>query len=189
MFVGGVSIAPLGAYDRSYEGDPYYSDELKLTFGLQGYTEQGNGQTRLTGQSSASNAEFTESGSSIDAGLRYKGFSAQAEIIGANLSYDDGAEDSKHWGGYFQVGYFFIPQSWEVAGRYGILSPGSNTPTTRVIRDIEVEREYEYTLQLAHYIDGHWLKIQTGPTWLDVKSPVTGHAMDFRYDFQVTANF
>jgi len=90
---------------------------------------------------------------------------------------------------YIQAGYFFIPKEWEIASRFGYLHSAKETFFERIIFGLQPKEVTEYSLQLAKYIDGHWLKIQTGPTWYNGKDTLNPSFHDQRWDLQITGNF
>ena len=115
--VVGVRFNPTGTMDPSEEGDVNHTEDLATTVGLsyvmaEAHNDVGLGRQEDT-EFDAANADF---------GLKYKGFSLQAEYYwrNADLQHDD-FDAVETNGGYIQAGLFLKPKTWEIAGRYGYL--------------------------------------------------------------------
>ena len=98
----------------------------------------------------------------IDAGFRWDRFTLQgAGYYRHNNLKAAGAPDSDDWGYYGQIGYYLVPELWELAGRIsGVDFDQVNNPT--VLGDVT-----EYTLGLNYYLYGHNAKIQMDYSFLD----------------------
>lgn len=163
------------AYDRNVEGDPMNSQDFQMTMGASGL--YGQGSTSYV-QDIAS--DFDQWGAGVDMGLRYAGWSLQSEVLYRNADLDDVDVTADEYGVYVQGGYFFVPQEWELAARFGHLE---------LDKDVNAaEDEQEYAVLIGYYLNGHNLKIQTGVSWLDTNYEDTD-TTDFRYQVGVTGYF
>ncbi len=106
----------------------------------------------------------------IDFGLKYKGFSAQLAAMilrtheGANLT---------NYGYNAQLGYFFIPETFEVALR-----------AASTIFSDAIVNEHEYAAAFNYFIKGHAIKVQNDIAYL-VNHGGTLNQDDFRVRTQV----
>lgn len=156
-------------YDRASEGDVKTTDGTAITAGL-GATY---GQAKDTGVG----IDTTRVGA--DLGLRSGGLSASGEFHYRTTDIDGGTETDDI--GYFaQVGYFVVPEVWELAGRFGAIDPDSDSSNPELT---------EYSVVLNHYLNGHGLKVQVGATW-ENSDPESGEdTTDARYEVQVGGYF
>jgi hypothetical protein len=91
---------------------------------------------------------------------------------------------------YAQGGYFVVPQEWEVAARFGWVTfdedfagnlGRTNGLTPSLSTTTGLDDVYEVNAVVAYYINGHNLKVMTGPSWL-ISNPKSGEdTTDFRY--------
>lgn len=84
---------------------------------------------------------------------KYKGFSFISGYHYRNIEPMSATTfgEQSAWGVYFQGGYFFIPNKFEIAGRYAFVDPDN---PSEVIND----KKTEYTVGLNYYLSGHSVK-------------------------------
>ena len=179
----GQAYVDFNGYDRNYEGDPLNSPVVAWTIG--GSALYGNGSQFLKGSKFCSGvgassalcsiegagSVFNHWEAGIDAGVRYAGFSAQAEGYAGSFKFSDITDTTNtqtDYGLYVQAGYFFIPKEWDVAGRFSWISYDHDISP--------VKNEYENQFVLGRYFLGHNFKIQAGPTWSHYEDQETGSA-------------
>ena len=107
------------------------------------------------------------SNATLDGGFRWQGLTMQGA---GYYRYNNrrGGQGSNDWGYYGQIGYYIVPQHWELAARIsGIDFQEANNPDTRY------QRTTEYTIGLNYYLYGHGLKVQLDYSFLD-SDPFTG---------------
>lgn len=177
LAVYGIGLNLIGDYDRSYEGDVTTSSDLSLGIGAGGYY----GQVEVVSGDFKTDAD--EFGASVDAGLRVGGFSAQTEFFYAGGKWDEdvaGEDAFDNFGMYASAGYFVVPGTWEVAGRFGWISYDDSA--SAAFYD-GIEDQYEVNAVLSYYINGHNLKFMTGPSWVMTKfaDDSADDLTDFRY--------
>jgi phosphate-selective porin len=160
-YAGMVTYSANG-YDRSHEGDVKGTDGVAWTAGgAITYHEGASGD--------ADTIRYN-----ADLGLRANGLSAQAEFIARSVQ-PTGGSDVDDSGYYVQLGYFVVPETWEVAGRFSSLMPESDLDVT------------EYTVGLNRYLSGHNVKVQTGVTFVDTDGAAGSSTTDVRFDVLATA--
>jgi len=112
-----VRVNPTGKMDAFEEGDVNYSEDFATSIGGSwGYSEAHNN----VGIGRQEDTVITHA--SLDANAKFRGVSVHLEAFredgetehSDNLDYDT-------LGGYGQVGFFLMPRTLEVAGRYGYL--------------------------------------------------------------------
>lgn len=98
----------------------------------------------------------------VDAGFRWQRLTLQAAgYYRRNHLKAAGRPDSNDWGYYGQVGYYLVPERWELAARVsGVDFDLPNNP--KVLGDT-----MEYTVGLNYYLYGHHVKLQTDYSFLD----------------------
>ena len=186
LAVYNAALNVMGSYNRSYEGDPTNSTG-SAGVGLSAYYGQSRFASGNTASSSATGDEF---GASFDVGYRGDGASLQLEGFYQGVDVDGNDKTQSNYGLYAQGGYFVVPQEWEVAARFGWVTfdedfAGSlgraNGTTPSLSTTTGLDDVYEVNAVVAYYINGHNLKVMTGPTWL-ISNPKTGEdTTDFRY--------
>jgi hypothetical protein len=175
-----------GSYDRTYEGDPTNSTG-SAGLGLSAYY----GQSRYTaGGATSATSTGDEFGASLDLGYRGDGLSLQVEGFYQGLDVDGFDETQNNYGLYAQAGYFVVPSEWEVAARFGWVTfdddfagtlGRSNGQAPVLSTTAGLEDVYEVNALVSYYINGHNLKVMTGPSWI-VSQPKDGEDLsDFRY--------
>jgi hypothetical protein len=116
----------------------------------------------------------------LDAGFRWRRFTVQAAgYYRHNEIKAAGRPDSNDWGYYGQVGYYLVPQRWEIAGRIAAVrfDQANNPGTTGNVT--------EYTVGLNYYLHGHNVKLQMDYSLLAKEPFAGGHANDHRLRMQV----
>lgn len=164
----------VGDYDRSFEGDPYNSD---FSVGMGASATYGSGNNAM--------GDFDEWGVAVDLGTRVRGFSFQTEFLYRGMDIDGvsgSAGEQDDYGLWAQTGYFFVPEEWEVAARFGWHSYDDDVSA--------IDDEYEYGFVLGYFMRGHDIKFQTGITWVDTNTAAGGSdTLDFRYEAQMLGYF
>jgi len=131
----------LGIYKYS-ESDVEYSEEPNLGVGI-AYAYKQNDATSTTPKAKLSMG-------TIDAGLKYKGFSIQ---VAGMVNRTHTGPSVTNWGYNAQVGYFLIPRHVELAAKAGgIIIKGAPD-------------QYEYAGVLNYFVKGHSIKLQTDYTF------------------------
>jgi hypothetical protein len=103
----------------------------------------------------------------LDGGFRWRALSLQAAGYFRHNNRR-GASASDDWGYYGQVGYYIVPEHWELAARIsGVDFQRANNPATIY------QRTTEYSIGLNYYLYGHGLKVQMDYSFLD-SEPFTG---------------
>jgi len=177
--VYGISFDLTGDYDRSYEGDPMNTSDMAATLGASAYYGQAEGDA----------GDVDQYGATLDFALRASGASFQAEGFYGGTGFDDelpsGEDTVDSFGLYAQGGFFFDPK-WEVAGRFGWISFDDEVGAALG----GVDNEYEINAVVSYYLDGHNLKIQTGPTWVisQLQDDEADDLTDFRYQLMVSGH-
>ncbi len=125
--------------------------------------------------SSANDTNITQFG--LDAAFKYLGFSTQVEYF-LRMIENEGSfaspwflntgnnGNSHQQGGYWQAGYFIVPQKVELAARIG------------GIWDFNGDGLWEYAGGVNYYIHGHNLKLQADVTRIN-ESPVASSRLDY----------
>ncbi len=164
--------ADLGDYgSREEEGDWREDGDFAMTFGLSG----------LFGQGEVSElGDFDRGDANADIGLRYMGFSAQAEYFFISTDYDALANELEENGFYIQTGYVFLDQ-WEGAFRFSWYEPDSDTVAVGDMEDMQ-----EYAFGLGYYIWGHYLKVLANITLEDRNFKGGDDLGDTRYELLVS---
>lgn len=164
----------IGDYgSRDMEGDVNGTKGFAMTFG--GAFMYGQGEQEDLG-GDADHYDFN-----VDMGMRVSGFSLQSEFYHATLDVDGADDKLNDMGAYIQAGYFFVPNKWEVATRFGWFSPDEDGS--------DIDDEQEYNVALGYYIKGHSLKLVNQAT-VDVTSFQDGDDLtDFRYDLLLAGYF
>ncbi len=91
----------------------------------------------------------------FDAAFKWRGLYAQAEYFFGQAKGQTTSAILRAQGFYAQAGYFLIPRTLEVAGRYAYLDPN---------RDVTSDHWTESTGAVSWYIRDHFLKIQADYT-------------------------
>lgn len=160
MAFAGQVTTNFGEYgSRAVEGDPFDTANLAGTLGVAATYGEGSeiGVDPIAGNFVGS--DFDDTRANVDFGLRYAGFSLQGEYYYDSFDSADAADAIDTHGFYTQAGYFFVPKTWEIAGRFGMISPDDG---------VGIDDLYEYSGVVNYYINGHALKLQTGVTAAEV---------------------
>jgi Phosphate-selective porin O and P len=177
LWVGRISINPLGKYNLLQQGDIDNSQTPKVCFLISGFynidrLKQIRSETDGK-QQSVNTYQIEGSGYDLAAVFRYKGFSLDAEYAYDRLEQDrHGGNTWDRFACRFDAGYFIIPKKFEVIARYayvermednnvaksnasglGLVSVNSGT-NNAIERNLQ-----EYTVGLNYYFYGHNLKL------------------------------
>ncbi len=143
MMVGTRLELPIVGEYKTSESDTDHSESPNAGVGI-AYAFNDLGSAVQVGTIAAGTKT---SNGTLDAGVKYKGFSAQGAAMVSRAHDSPGLTN---WGYNAQVGYFLIPKIFEVALR------GAGT-----IFSNAVANQYEYAVALNYFIKGHGFKIQT----------------------------
>src|SRR5690606_20076284 len=103
---------------------------------------------------------------SADLNFKYSGWSAHGEYFWRTTDFDSVDDESEPYGFYAQVGYFFVPNKFEVAVRYAQLDCDSDETADLTGACVGAAGANEDTEAwegvLNYYIWGHELKAQLG---------------------------
>jgi len=172
----------LGSYDRGYEGDPTMS-EGSAGFGFSGFYSQDN--ISATGESAFSTGA-DQYGAAVDFGYRGGGMSFQVEGLYRGFSFDDvsfGGDDSADFFATYVQGGIMVAENMELAARFGWIDLDEDV--SRVLaasaNSAVVTDGYEVNASLNYYLNGHNLKVMTGPTWIIADNEGQDDVTDFRY--------
>ncbi len=190
LWVGRISINPLGKYNLLQQGDLDYSKTPKVCFLISGFSNTDKLTKYRSDTTDADNDGYGDSKSAIYdikgtgynlAGLfRYRGFSTDAEYGYDRLKQErSGGYTWDRFGYRVDAGYFLIPKKFEVVARHAYverlkdntkeksLSSGLglvsvNGGTNNAIED----NLREYTVGLNYYLHGHNLKLSVDYSYL-----------------------
>lgn len=137
-----VDVAILGEYAPT-ESDVGESDTPQLGIGAAYVFNRPNAAL----QNSTLPAGVRASLATVDAGFKYRGFSANASGL---YGHSYGGTNLTNWGFNGQAGYCILPHRLEIAARVDGVHFGNGTPS-----------QYEYSGGVNYYVRGHNLKIQT----------------------------
>ena len=166
MYVGRITADILGKPGYP-EGDPTNSQTPQLAVGAS-YGYNGGLQTNTTGVgsnnqvstaiASLGNGRLLNQGivdigtGGLDFILKYKGFSLQAEGFVRNVDTHDHSKRIGNATGYYvQGGYFIVPKTIEVVGRYGAMDPDTHLGHDLITSAVG---------GLNWYLNGHEHKLQ-----------------------------
>ncbi len=177
LWVGRISINPLGKYNLLQEGDIDYSKTPKVCFLISGFynidrLKQIRSATNGTAQS-VDTYQIEGSGYDLAALFRYKGFSLDAEYGHDRFEQDrDGGDTWDRFAYRFDAGYFIIPKKFEVVARYAYVermednnvaksnASGLGLVSVNGGTNNAIEKNLqEYTVGLNYYFYGHNLKL------------------------------
>ena len=166
LYIGRLSANLLGNPGYA-EGDLTYSQTPQMAIGASyGYnaglqtntTGAGSNNQVSTSIASLGNGRLLNQGvmdigtGAIDAIFKYRGLSLQAEGFVRNIdTHDDSKRIGNATGFYVQGGYFVVPSTIEIVGRYGYMDPD-----TRRAQDIMTSA----LGGLNWYLSGHEHKLQ-----------------------------
>ena len=177
LWVGRISINPLGKYNLVQQGDIDNSQTPKVCFLISGfYNTDRLKKIRSAAdgkEQSVDTYDIEGSGYDLAALFRYKGFSVDAEYGYDRLEQDrDGGDTWDRFAYRFDAGYFIIPKKFEVVARYahvermednnvaksnasglGLVSVNGGT-NNAIEKNLQ-----EYTVGLNYYFYGHNLKL------------------------------
>ncbi|HJV67310.1 MAG TPA: porin [Geomonas sp.] len=180
-FTARVTVNPLG--DMKYsESDVEYSEKPLLSVGGNYYRNSLNPNEMNTATATNNNLMFTNlatgwyglgnplspAGKQVsatetvdfntagaDVAFKWRGFSAQGEYFYGQADGQTTHNTTRAEGFYAQAGYFVIPKTLEVAGRYSYIDPN---------KAVANDRWVESTGAVSWYINNHNLKLQADYT-------------------------
>ena len=126
---------------------------------------------------------------SVDANLKYQGWSLQAELFNDSASIDNtSAGDTEPTGFYVQGGYFVDAKTMEVAARYGYLDCDDGTAPGECAGNDNLN---EVTVGLNYYWWAHHLKAQVNYSFLnsDIAGPGGADVNTNRWIVQLSSHF
>ena len=108
---------PVGKMNALEEGDIDWTEDLAVSLGASyGYLDSKNSVAAdlpLEG--------FSQDLVAVDANMKYRGWSVNAELFSNNISADEVSADAEPLGFYVQAGFFVEPKTLEFAARYSYL--------------------------------------------------------------------
>ncbi len=160
LFGTRIEFPILGKY-KSSESDVKWHEDPDLGVGIAyAFNEHDLGFSGGTVAAGTKTSHGT-----IDVGFKYKGFSLQAAAM---MLRTHDAPKLTNLGYLMQVGYFIVPEIFEIAAR------GASTFFTNA-----VVNEHEYAMSLNWFIKGHPIKFQTDVAYL-INNGGTLNQDDFR---------
>ncbi|MBX7143712.1 MAG: OprO/OprP family phosphate-selective porin [Oligoflexia bacterium] len=169
----------MGKMNPFEEGDYDWTEDAALNIGA------------TYAYSSASSAsfggDFDQQDVSVDANLKYNGWSFHGELYTETQDPDAG-EKGEPLGFYTQVGYFFMPKKMEIAARYGLVDCDDGKAAGSVCSGND--KVNQVTVGLNYYWWRHNLKAQLN--FDHVNERVLGDADDVntnKWIFQLSSYF
>jgi phosphate-selective porin OprO/OprP len=108
---------PVGKMNAFQEGDIDWTEDLAVSLGASyGYLDSKNSVAADLPLES-----FSQDLVAVDAGMKYRGWSVNAELFSDSLSAEEVGADAEPHGFYVQAGFFVEPKTLEVAARYSYL--------------------------------------------------------------------
>jgi outer membrane murein-binding lipoprotein Lpp len=189
LWVGKISINPLGKTNLSQQGDLDYSKDPKISFLVSGarYTDRlaqyrGTADAGPDGYGDAVSAIYDIVGTDYDlaALFRYRGFSLDTEYAHENFKQNrNNGYEWDRFGYHFNAGYFIVPKKLEVVSRYAYVERVKDNDRTKSLTSglglvsvdggtfNAVEDDLmEYSAGINYYFDGHRLKFSTDYSYL-----------------------
>lgn len=165
--------------DTKYaEGDMDFSDSPQLSFGLAGafHHEEVDTSDPIANQARVMTA-------ASDLVFKYKGFSLVGEVFFRNTAPGDGSRSVNDLGYYAQIGYFIIPEKFEIALRAsGLFDDLGNVGTDVYFNNGSLSKlggvndgvdetgdsanEHEFSLAINYYIKKYKIKLQGQYTFM-----------------------
>ena len=184
LWVGRISINPLGKYNLVQQGDIDNSQTPKVCFLISGFynTDRLKKIRSATDgkEQSVDTYDIHGSGYDLAALFRYEGFSLDAEYGYDRLEQDrDGGDTWDRFAYRFDAGYFIIPKKFEVVARYACVermednnvaksnASGLGLVSVNGGTNNAIEKNLqEYTAGLNYYFYGHNLKLSVDYSYL-----------------------
>ncbi|HBR21613.1 MAG TPA: hypothetical protein DD713_03455 [Nitrospiraceae bacterium] len=184
LWVGRISINPLGKYNLVQQGDIDNSQTPKACFLISGFYNTDRLKkirSATDGKEQSVNAyDIHGSGYDLAALFRYKGFSLDAEYGYDRLEQDrDGGDTWDRFAYRFDAGYFILPKKFEVVARYAYVermednnvaksnASGLGLVSVNGGTNNAIEKNLqEYTVGLNYYFYGHNLKLSLDYSYL-----------------------
>lgn len=115
----------------------------------------------------------------VDAGMRSNGLDLQTDFFYSTADFDEVAGDAGEPDlfGFYAQGSYNLNKEWGVGARFGYFEPDED------ISDIDDQEEYN--LVVNYFLNGHWLKLQTGVTFEVTNFADGDDVSDFRFETQL----
>jgi phosphate-selective porin OprO/OprP len=139
----------MGKMNAYNEGDVDWTEDTAVNVGAT-YAYSDASAAALGG-------DFTQDDISVDANLKYKGWSFHGEFFYENQDPDAGVK-AEPMGFYTQIGYFLEPKKWEIAARYGLVDCDDGKVSRGDCSGNE--KVNQVTVGINHYWWKHNLKAQ-----------------------------
>jgi len=181
-----VRINPMGKMDAHEEADVNYTEDFALSLGAAYLFSDGN--TGIVGGVE----DFNMNTISVDAAMKYQGFSLNGEFFWAGFETDSMDDSVNPLGFYAQAGYFLMPKKFEVAARYGYLDCDDGQAGSRNgISCAGLDKQNEVGVALNYYWWKHNLKASVYYAFIN-ESPEDEDASDIntnKWMFQLSSYF
>lgn len=155
----GVRYNPMGSMDVSEEGDLGWTEDAAVSVGA-AYVNAPN----TTDSSGLVAVQSDIQDLSVDANLKYQGFSLHGEFFWEEID-PDGADKVTPLGFYVQAGYFVMPKKLEIAARYGLVDPDNSAL---------YDKENQVTAGVNYYFWAHQLKASFNYDYVQQKDVAGG---------------
>lgn len=120
----------------------------------------------------------------VETALHYRGFGWQQELHFKRVTDRNTGAQREFMGGYAQLGSFIgewwpaAPRQLELVGRFAAVDPD---------RDRAADKQYEWTVGVNWFINGHRNKITADYSWLDFNDPAQGASRSrFRLQWELS---
>lgn len=167
LYVGRLSLRPLGPFDDDVEGDLARLPAPRLALSVAGAYNANAGRQRSTLGPSYELGGFDYVHGAADLVFKYRGLSLVGEVLYRHAARDhrDGVVDGealREWSrsawGYLAQGGLMLNEHVEVVARYDELRAFEGTDPALVAQSRGLGRELGAGLNL--YLNGHYLKLQ-----------------------------
>jgi len=173
---------PMGSMNAYEEGDVGWTEDMAVSIGAAyAFADAKN-------DLGAGSVGTEQNIISVDANMKYAGWSLHAELFNDSASVDNSDIETEPTGFYIQGGYFVDAKTMEVAARYGYLDCDDGTATGECAGNDNLN---EVTVGLNYYWWAHHLKAQVNYSFLnsDVAGPGGADVNTNRWLVQLSSNF
>ncbi len=163
---------------RFEQGDFRETDSFAWTFGSA--VSYGEGTRALEG-------DFDKLDINADIGIRASGFEFSGEYFHSDVELEDttiAGEDNPKDNGFTVAATYTCSTNFGVGYRFGLIDPDNAIETATDVSGVE-----EHTVVLNYFLNGHYLKLQTGVSYRQTDLNTTSDLDDFRYDLQLSGYF